>query len=329
MQAITREFLGVCKAFVVILCLSTAGYAAGNDTLTGHTQEASGQNKNIKVGAVTNEKPPPAISRACVVPGAVVVAPTKPRSETTAAFKTKRRDPTCLLSAKAAIDQYKKKKLKIIDVRDPEAFALYRIPGSLNISLHAVKTKSFLKHHPIGLVDEGHSSGKLESVCTDLKKQGFQKLIVVDGGLSAWREHHGPIAGDALAQQTLNRLAADALFGARRYADWLVVDISGKPHPKARKWLPPNAVVLKPPVSATQIKRRIQQARKKNPHMRVLIADESGSGYTKIEKGLRQAGITRVFYLESGLASYDVYVARQIAMWNQKDKPLSLPACKG
>lgn len=329
MNAITRVVFGVCKAFIVLLCLSTAGYAAGNP-LAAQPREASGQSKsnNIKASRLANPTPPPPDARACVVPGAVV-APTKPRSETTAAFKTKRRDRTCLLAAKAAIDRYTRKKLTIIDVRDSDAFAIYRIPASLNIPLHAIKTKSFLKNHPLGIVDDGHRSGRLEGVCAELARQGFRKLVVIDGGLSAWRESNGPMAGDALAQRNLNRLPAEALFGERRYDDWLVINISGKPHNNARKWLPPNVVVLKPSVSVTQITRRIRQARKKNPRMRVLIADESGSGYGKIEQGIKRAGVTRVYYLASGLAAYDVYVARQIAMWNQKDKPLSLPACRG
>ena len=56
-------------------------------------------------------------------------------------------DPGLLISVKSIHKEMKsgKRDMVLVDVRNPRAFETFRIPGSLNIPLFALKTKTFLK----------------------------------------------------------------------------------------------------------------------------------------------------------------------------------------
>ena len=110
-----------------------------------------------------------------------------------------------------------------VDVRSPEAHARGRIPGSLQIPLHAVKTKGFLRNRPVVLVDDGHGSFALEEECRKLRETGFSNLSIWYGGLNAWRRRGGELEGTgALA---VDRVPPAALHDIVDAADWLVVAV--------------------------------------------------------------------------------------------------------
>ena len=52
------------------------------------------------------------------------------------------------------------------------AFTEAHIPGSINMPLYAVKTKTFLKSVPVVLVNEGFRYAELESECRRLAERG-------------------------------------------------------------------------------------------------------------------------------------------------------------
>ena len=62
--------------------------------------------------------------------------------------------PDLLISADSVLlDRALKKELLLVDIRPAAAFGKLRIPGSLNIPLYAIKTKTFLKKHDLVLID--------------------------------------------------------------------------------------------------------------------------------------------------------------------------------
>ena len=143
--------------------------------------------------------------------------------------------------------------LFLVDVREERQFAQVRIPGSLNIPLFAVKTKSFLKTKAVVLVDEGYRPHQLEETCDQLTQAGFEAQFLF-GGLNAWRTrsakeslqrsakeslqrsahvHVLPLQGDVFAQKALNRMPPQALFAEQDGKHWLLLDVStdGETHP--------------------------------------------------------------------------------------------------
>jgi len=240
-------------------------------------------------------------------------------------------DRSCYVSVISIQKELQTGQVALVDVRHPDAFNLYSIPASLNIPLFAVKTKTFLKGMRVILVNEGANVAMLEQTCSGLRRAGFSKISVMEGGLHAWVAQGGPITGDALAAvDQLKWLTPQDLFAEHQHDDWIVFDFSTKQDPAMRRWLPKKleSVKLNARTAAT-IKAVTAGKKGKNPVLpRILVVNERGAGYDKIELSLLKAGLKQIYYLQGGLTGYRDFLAQQTAMWNQKDKPLKLPACQ-
>lgn len=219
-----------------------------------------------------------------------------------------------------------------MDVRDAEAFGHYRIPGSLNIPLHVVKTKAFLRSEPIVLVDQGRVSAALEEGCAALKRAGFSNVSVLQGGLRAWRAGRGPLEGEEGSAGDLDHLMPAELFAERTRDDWLVLILSRDKQATLRCWLPPRAeqVAAVGDAAIRAIKAAVAKGRRASPRLRVVAASDSGTDqdHTTLSALLAKAGVTDAFYLEGGLAGYREFVSNQITIW-QRQPPTKASACCG
>lgn len=116
---------------------------------------------------------------------------------------------SCLLSAGDFLASYDQSQDAIIDVRSWDRFVSVHIPGSMNLALYAVKTKSILMGRRIVLLNEGHENETLLSEIGKLRQNGFQLAHVLDGGLRAWQRAGGEVEDtrDLEAEAQFYRLA--------------------------------------------------------------------------------------------------------------------------
>lgn len=257
------------------------------------------------------------------------VVTTAPSAQSTPVLGTtvSKRATACFLS----VADTKRDRLKggtiLVDVRAPADFELYRIPGSLNIPLHLLKTKAFLKQANVVLINEGRSSQELERACNDLQTAGFRRVNVLAGGLNGWRLDGGELIGDVAAQRALDRMDPDEMLAERAYTDWLVLDFTNGKRKDVYRWLPANVVRVKGAPDA--IRQGLAQKRKTITAIRVVAVADTDADYARIEPAIKKAGVKGVLYLAGGLKAYGEFVHKQIAMWNQKDQPVKLPSCRG
>ncbi len=242
---------------------------------------------------------------------------------------TKKRSAACFIT----VDTLRQAKhALLVDVRDSAAFAQFRIPGSLNVPLHNVKTKSFLKTSALVLLDEGQSPSELQAACLELKKAGFGEVSVLTGGLKAWRDQGGALAGVVLQQDQLNLISAAHVFREGAYDDWLILAIGAVKQSELRKLLPHAETLrsagaregLKARIAAVAAKRKIPTSR-----LNVVIVDEAGSGHEKISLLVERQHLKNVFFLEQGLQGYRQFLTNQTAAWNRLDNPPRAQACRG
>ncbi len=243
-------------------------------------------------------------------------------------FERKTRDRSCHISVASMQKELLTGRAAIVDVRHPDAFNRYSIPASLNIPLYAIKTKAFLKDKHVILINEGASATSLEGACVDLHRAGFSKVSVLEGGLHAWAGQQGTVVGDVLAVDQLKWMSPQDLFAERQYDDWIVFDFSAKQESAMRPWLPKKLEAIKLNAKTAATVKTAMAGKGGNSPRKILIVDEKGVGYSKIEPLMRKAGLNQIYYLEGGLAGYRQFITQQTAMWNQKDKPLKLPACQ-
>jgi len=80
---------------------------------------------------------------------------------------------SCLISLSGVDELRPLNGFSLIDVRSDSEFSSFRIAGSINIPLHQIKTKEFLKKLPVVLVSEGRNTSQLEMACKELELSGF------------------------------------------------------------------------------------------------------------------------------------------------------------
>lgn len=235
----------------------------------------------------------------------------------------------------SAIDKLRTQKdFNFVDVRSPAEYDRYHITGSINIPLHLVKTKEFLKKFPIVLVNDGRSTTELEKTCGELKQAGFGRVSVLEGGLFAWRANKRTLEGDPLAQTTLNRMTAGELIEEHSKPNLYVIDVStpGK-HNDLNAWLP--AKIISVPIktkgdSIARIASTILQQRKQNPQGMPLLIADNNDVYDRIDAGLQKSGVTLgILRLDGGIQGYREHVTRQLAIWSEQNKPRRYDVCKG
>ena len=213
-----------------------------------------------------------------------------------------------------------KQKISLIDVRNPEDFERLHIPGSLNIPLHAVKTKVFLKSFAVVLINAGFHYRGLHSECRQLANLGF-KAFILDGGIVAWERKGGRLVGDLFALQDMKTVSARVFLQEKDCETTLAFDISPV-QTKIAKQLMPYSRHL--PVSAEpgQWFRKFNRAltvHKNQPFLSVVIFNETGNGYDSVSTILAGQGVD-AFFLQGGVAGYQKYLDDLMLSWLPRDR---------
>jgi rhodanese-related sulfurtransferase len=217
------------------------------------------------------------------------------------------------ISTKSVLWKVKEKQeLVLIDIRNNKDFEKFRIPGSVNIPLFAIKTKTFLKAKPLVFINERFSHKQLESECEVLAKSGFT-VSTLNGGLYQWKQEGGPMEGDVFAQRELNKISPQTFFVEQTQGNWVLIDISQSEKPGGH---PKNVHRIHIPYRnnpegfISELKAAVRNHAGRDCSS-ILLCDEDGKKYDAIEKRVQQAGVTNVLYLKGGFEGYKVFEQQQ------------------
>jgi rhodanese-related sulfurtransferase len=227
--------------------------------------------------------------------------------------KLLKRDPALTISVDSVFQSLKEKdRATLVDTRDADEFQKLRIPGSINIPLHTIKSKTFLKSKHLVLIDQGHSYFRLEKECRRLRESGF-RVSILDGGLSSWSQQGGALEGSTLEQKMLSKISFQAFHTERNYENWVVLNMSDRINPDAARWIP-ESLHINGSDSLEKIITAIEALRDKNhkiPFLAFLIYTDCGNHYDRLEKLFQKVGVTNAFFLEGGLQAYEPF-------WNSR-----------
>ena len=231
--------------------------------------------------------------------------PVEPASQT-----SEKRKPSLALTADALLHKLRQNQpITLVDIRPPEEFDQARIPGSINIPRHAVKTKTFLKSGPFVLVEDGYRYRSLERECEILWEAGFKAFFLI-GGLNAWRHRGGRLLENVFEHRTFNRISPQAFYQEKDQEEWVVINVSAKQTPKSIE-LFPNALHI-PLIGVTEIvalniKKQVESGKTRHSYP-LLVFNGEGHQYEKFDSYMNRAGFGNAFYLQGGLVAYEEFL---------------------
>jgi rhodanese-related sulfurtransferase len=233
------------------------------------------------------------------------------------AKRLKKPDHSFLVSAESVLQKIKRKqKIILVDIRKPGEFERVSIPGSINIPLHFIKSKAFLKLKPLVLVNTGYPYSQMEKECKRLRNNGF-KVSILTGGIISWYRKGGPLKGDLLAVNEYTKISSRIFFQEKDYSDRIVLDVS-KEHTRASKKLIPYAIHMLFFNNLNFDDLRAAAVNKADITY-FLIFNENGDHYEKIEKIMEKKGLENTFYLTGGLNAYKKYLQHLVLSRQPRD----------
>jgi rhodanese-related sulfurtransferase len=230
--------------------------------------------------------------------------------------KLRTRHSALLISADAVLQKIKERQdVALVDVRDEKEYAKFRIPGSIHLPLHTVKTKEFLKKRSVVLIAAGPGDSQLEQECERLRNAGFQ-ASTLDGGLIAWQRRGAPIEGDLLALSELRKISPRTYFEARHDSNWIALNACKSRKDEGSYFIPeafPLACPTDPKLFLACFKTALGKNNSDSTRL-VLIFDDAGKNYERMEKVLPAAGTVNAYFLRGGLEAYQAYLKQQAGM---------------
>ena len=210
----------------------------------------------------------------------------------------------------------------LVDVRPRSEFEKLRIPGSINIDLFAVKTKTFLAPKPIVLINDGYRYRQLEEEARLLRHAGFM-VTILDGGLANWRQKNGPLEGDAFFQKDLNKNPPQIFFQERDFDNWVVMDATTANKRMATYFLPESVpmVASGDPEQLSAQFNVLRTTHKNTPFLSLLILNDDGKGCEELETLLAKAGMMKVFFLQGGIEGYGSFLEQQASLLQPAAQP--------
>lgn len=217
----------------------------------------------------------------------------------------------------------------LVDVRNTKEFEDFHIPGAINVPAYAVKTKSFLQTRPVFLVDDGHNYARLQTLCEELRGQGFKNVSAIVGGVNLAFLNGESVEGAGIAQGAITRLIPEDFIQQKNYAYVLVVDVSGKTTLLANIMPAQNILRIssKDAAFVDRINQSVVTKKKLSNFPLVVVVDRDGRQSVKLQKKLSTLKDINIVYLEGGVNGLELFIQRQIASFERQQAGPTRPRC--
>jgi rhodanese-related sulfurtransferase len=216
-------------------------------------------------------------------------------------------DASLAMEIRTVLKKHRDNQVVLVDVRPKEEFDRVRIPDSIHVSLHFLKTKTFLKGKDLVLVGDGREWLPLESACRDLKANGFRVSILAEG-VSGWLAAGGKVSGDA-ATLLGEKIVTPSVFMQEKDLEGRLMVYMGREATADLPILLPGCVVIdvegQPEKAAAWMKKEMAA---RTCILPPLVLNATGKRYAQADAGFRSHGVGNVLFVEGGLAGYRTFL---------------------
>jgi rhodanese-related sulfurtransferase len=215
---------------------------------------------------------------------------------------------TDFISPEYTAMQMKKKnyKYQIIDIRQAREFKKIHILGSINIPLHFIKSKRYLKQKTIIIAGKGFFYRQIKQECKKLKKQNFN-VKILNGGLNTWLTKNLPVKGSLFSQEDFYLTDPRKVYQEQNIHPLLFVDSSEKQiQSKGPKVIFADTISIN--LKSDQSFKEITKFNKTKPNGSILVFNNFGENYNTIRNQMLAKNINNLFFLKGGLNAYKKYL---------------------
>ena len=202
--------------------------------------------------------------------------------------------------------------VELIDIRSPEKFYSYRVPGSINLSPYEIKTKASLKSKHLVLMGDKASLLETGLLCRELKEQGFRKVNIVKNGINYWK--YKLIGRDAKSVNLwdLDQITPKEFTSLKSKWKWVVLNLNSNDlNVNDSDHVYGGLEVVTFDKSGLDKLKKLASSLSNSDLYGLLVVSANGEGYEDISKLLEKNKIDNVFYLDGGTKSYAKYLAQR------------------
>ncbi len=202
-------------------------------------------------------------------------------------------------------EQLSSNRYLLIDIRAPQEFQRFHIPGSINISILSIPHKAFLKGRDIVIIGRGYECGTLFLMKRRIKRKGISAKLLY-GGISMWERLNLPLTGH-INDSFYLRVITPLVFKKESICNrWVVIDLSGSI--REEFLIPDKGPVLS--FDSSNTKDLFNKLLKKMDRLKdtkflfILFVDRNGDTYNEIDMELLTKSFPyNYFFLDGGVYS--------------------------
>jgi len=234
----------------------------------------------------------------------------------------------CLITNQEIIRTSTQQDITLVDVRNASDYQIYQIPDSINIKLHELKAKTFLKGKRLVLIGYGYDTESLLKACKTLDSFGFKTVQVLRNGIAGWAMSKGRSIDKPSIIRSVFYINPEDISQIQNNDRVLVIDLSSQKSTPLSDYFQHITTIDTSKKDATkQISKILTSNSQQYDYM--IVVDEDGQGYASLYILNQNEQHLPVMFLSKGINGLYDFEVKQAAMANKKEFTLqNLKGCE-
>lgn len=195
----------------------------------------------------------------------------------------------------------------LVDIRKNQLFNEYRVPSSINLPLHSLASRTFLRNKKIILIGDGFHMQEVSTICKIMRKNGFHSIYAIFGGMLAWTQSKLPVEGNLPKSIIQASIPVDRFFQQQNLNYWQMINLSPS---HQHEWV--NIFPYLKLDNRTENSINLNQQKEHSPFKAVILINEDGR-YEEKDFKYRNNSMP-MYVLAGGMNAFQKYSDKLLLM---------------